>query len=954
MTFFCWLALANTYSYSQSVLDCSVDMTVSHRNPSCPNLNDGSIEVIIDSSHWVHVVMIESRDSNGNTLYLATDSLLNGRAVSAHNNLGVGTYDILVYRPNGIGQVCFSSDMVVLSTLTSNLNKNIFTSPGTTINIGEVISGNVTYLWGNGHTGAQQMVTAPTANTSYCVTVTDAAANCTFEQCYHFQISANHHYVNIPDQQFRQYLKGRLPFAFNALDQMDIYNPDVVAVTNIDCSNRGIVSLEGLQYFTQLNNLDCSDNRLTILPPLPSSLLSIYCSNNLIACFPLLPNGLRTLNFYNTFANCIPNQPLNCNFNPFTPSLCPNMGCQQAAYLNGRVYYDVNNNNIYDPSDHILEDIVLTNTSTPYSVLSTGTGYSMPTTPFSTSTLVATNPFPSAWNMTVGGASCTSQGSGTSAPCIDFRVRALPQAIPVVISIANTEARPGFSTTATATLRNISHQPQNDITVSIQVPAGWSLTGTYPSGGTLVNGEVVWQQVNLPALSTDNFTVHLSLPTNTPLGQPFDYVASVLFSESDAIVSASVSGVVIGSYDPNDKLVDKATIPDVNTSSEELAYTVRFQNTGTASAINVRIHDEISNHLDLSTLRIVGASHAYQAKIEPFRVLEVSFPNIHLPDSFSNEPLSHGFVKFTIKPKANLVTGTVIENKAGIYFDFNEPVITNVARTVVTCINAQLTGAGDGMLCDGEVAQLAVVAQGGNGQFNYLWNNGATNQSINTTPILPTLYRVTVSDGSGCPTLVREVVIASVESPDVSFQQFVDPNGMPADAVYVANTSPIDFRYTYSWDFGDGTTSNAYYPAHTYATAGPYQLCLAIMDNITGCQESFCQTVAGSGVAGFTLNVFPASVLDLISSTETIQSPLSPKVWPNPAADFINIALDGISLGDIEILLEDAMGRVVVRMNHSFNEKETAVLPMAGLPAGTYLVRLISQGRVSTTKVVKM
>ena len=63
-------------------------------------------------------------------------------------------------------------------------------------------------------------------------------------------------------------------------------------------------------------------------------------------------------------------------------------------------------------------------------------------------------------------------------------------------------------------------------------------------------------------------------------------------------------------------------------------------------------------------------------------VLVFNFDNIRLLDSFRNEQASHGFVKFRIKQKKDLPIGTKIENSAGIYFDFNAPVITN--RTLHT------------------------------------------------------------------------------------------------------------------------------------------------------------------------------------------------------------------------------------------------------------------------------
>ncbi|MFN0213484.1 MAG: T9SS type A sorting domain-containing protein, partial [Saprospiraceae bacterium] len=58
-------------------------------------------------------------------------------------------------------------------------------------------------------------------------------------------------------------------------------------------------------------------------------------------------------------------------------------------------------------------------------------------------------------------------------------------------------------------------------------------------------------------------------------------------------------------------------------------------------------------------------------------VISFTFNNIMLPDSNVNEPRSHGFVQFSIAPYADVPLGSVIENDAAIFFDFNEPVITN-------------------------------------------------------------------------------------------------------------------------------------------------------------------------------------------------------------------------------------------------------------------------------------
>jgi uncharacterized repeat protein (TIGR01451 family) len=136
---------------------------------------------------------------------------------------------------------------------------------------------------------------------------------------------------------------------------------------------------------------------------------------------------------------------------------------------------------------------------------------------------------------------------------------------------------------------------------------------------------------------------------------------------------------VVGSYDPNDKSASPTGynpehIIEANT---DLEYMIRFQNTGTDTAFTVVIVDTLSSLLDYSTLESGVSSHTYRLDVLPNGILRFVFNNILLPDSSVNEAASNGFVKFRIAQKPDLPIGTVINNSAAIYFDFNEPIITN-------------------------------------------------------------------------------------------------------------------------------------------------------------------------------------------------------------------------------------------------------------------------------------
>ncbi|MFK7749599.1 MAG: thrombospondin type 3 repeat-containing protein, partial [Kordia sp.] len=141
--------------------------------------------------------------------------------------------------------------------------------------------------------------------------------------------------------------------------------------------------------------------------------------------------------------------------------------------------------------------------------------------------------------------------------------------------------------------------------------------------------------------------------------------------------------VVLSSYDPNDKTVLEGEHVLIENAGEYLHYVIRFQNEGTSPAVNIRIVDLMSNLIDWDTFEPVDASHNYSVALvtgdNP--ELEFFFNDIYLPDSTTDEPNSHGYIAFRVKPKSTVQVGDIIDNRAAIYFDFNAPIITNKTET---------------------------------------------------------------------------------------------------------------------------------------------------------------------------------------------------------------------------------------------------------------------------------
>ncbi len=137
----------------------------------------------------------------------------------------------------------------------------------------------------------------------------------------------------------------------------------------------------------------------------------------------------------------------------------------------------------------------------------------------------------------------------------------------------------------------------------------------------------------------------------------------------------------IASRDPNDKTgypIGVGTSKLINQNTP-IDYLIRFQNTGNDTAFKVIIEDTISSQLDINSISNLQSSHSFVFKRIDSALVRWTFNDIRLVDSLTNEPLSHGFIRFRIQQKADLPLGTEIFNTALIYFDYNEPVITNTS-----------------------------------------------------------------------------------------------------------------------------------------------------------------------------------------------------------------------------------------------------------------------------------
>ncbi|RYG16279.1 MAG: T9SS type A sorting domain-containing protein [Chitinophagaceae bacterium] len=145
----------------------------------------------------------------------------------------------------------------------------------------------------------------------------------------------------------------------------------------------------------------------------------------------------------------------------------------------------------------------------------------------------------------------------------------------------------------------------------------------------------------------------------------------------------SLQQIVVNSYDPNDKTVLQGEEVHIDDSGDYLDYIIRFQNTGTASAVKVRVLDILHPNLDWNTLLPISASHDYHVEITDGNRVAFVFEDIFLPHENANAEASNGFIAYRIKPISSIQVGEIMSGGAGIYFDSNPIVITNTVSTEI-------------------------------------------------------------------------------------------------------------------------------------------------------------------------------------------------------------------------------------------------------------------------------
>ena len=476
-------------------------------------------------------------------------------------------------------------------------------------------------------------------------------------------------YMNIP------YVNGALNLSETEANSLRLYAGEVSGPLNWPIGLDSLIldgSFPGMTTWPiDLSFLQLLDTPFECIPTLPDALEYLLIENvpNL-SCLPNWPTSLDPENF--SHWEWQPGFPIFCSvLNTACPGIYPGIA--------GSLFVDLDSDGMQDTDEFrpAGASILLQpgNTMVPCQ----GIGYWEVGLAPGTYTITpsATYPYIQSYSPLTHNASVPDMGDTDINN--DFAATLVPNIQDLQAWFYADPARPGFDNRLFLTCRNYGTMPVS-ATLTLQWDGDQQWVGSSITPTTLSGNTATWDLGTMAIAAEEQLTVDLSTLATVPLDTPIEHLLTAGPIADDETPDDNVSAfsdVVVGSYDPNDKLLSPAAMSptQLQDPAARIEYTIRFQNTGTYLAERVVILDTLPEGLILESIQFLASSHPNNWYLTG-GVLHVIHNDIMLPDSTSDEPNSHGFIRFSIKPEPSLGNGTTIANIAHIVFDFNEAIIT--------------------------------------------------------------------------------------------------------------------------------------------------------------------------------------------------------------------------------------------------------------------------------------
>ena len=359
---------------------------------------------------------------------------------------------------------------------------------------------------------------------------------------------------------------------------------------------------------------------------------------------------------------------------------CGNTPGVNFSYLTGTVFNDADGSGTKDPGELPIANHLVNINPGNYYVSSDGNGDY--TFFFVDSTVTYTlNTAPITWRNNTTPLSISVTPLSQSCSGNDFGFQLIPGIHEVGIHCPSWGVRPAQAEPMPISYYNNGTSIESD-TIVFVMDSLYSFISANPAPLSVNGQTITWVYPPLAPGQNGNIQLMLMPDSSGVLGNYMNSTLSI-GPLNDTIPSnntLSLHQLITLAWDPNDKIA----MPSGRIQAgDDIIYTIRFQNTGNATAYNVTIKDTLDLKHDLMSFEILGSSHPLNFNMSGNGVATFTFFNIQLPDSGSNYEGSNGFVTYRLKSHSNLQPMTIINNQAGIIFDWNPPVMTNITSDTV-------------------------------------------------------------------------------------------------------------------------------------------------------------------------------------------------------------------------------------------------------------------------------
>jgi hypothetical protein len=499
---------------------------------------------------------------------------------------------------------------------------------------------------------------------------------------------------------------------------------------------------------------------------------------------------------------------------------------------------------------------------------------------------------------------------------IDFALCPDPDYNDVSISLQQWPMRPGFINLTELLVQNNSTNPES-VTIYLEHSLFASLSNWSSNNDFTIDGnQIHFAPIDLIPFETRAIVIESQLLASIGIGTEYVIHSSISTTSNDQLPANNNSifnGTVVGSYDPNDIQVNLPLIDveQVDPAGDWLTYRIRFQNTGNFPAEFVHVVSVQDELVDMGTIQMIDASHDNSWSFDG-REVTWFFDNIQLPDSLSDPEGSQGYIIYKVRTQPSLGVGDVLDVNAAIYFDFNEPVITNTTTTEYYLCPEELTlQTNDATICEYDIAALSASS----GYETYTWSFNdqilSTAQSLNYAAIAPGNYTISclavaTPDVCQSETSINIEVIAEPETPTITQEE---------------NTLTASGTGTFVWSL-NGEVLNGSTNVLEMTETGTYSVYI----------DGDCPSGIATGFYTYT-GIDEDEMLDVV-------------VYPNPAQQWLRVEAPFIAG---LLVIRDMLGRKIYE--HPLNT--TLSIDLENWPNGAYVVAITTEAGIITRSFVK-